>query len=183
VDITKAKALFAEGGYPNGFSVTLDCPSDSFVNDEKICQDVAAQLAQIGMTVNLLVEPESTYVPHIRKTPPDVDFYLMGRAAPTFDSEYLFSQLYHTRTDRFGHWNATRYSNPEVDKLTEAILQETELSRRNQIIAQIWRIVQDDLIYVPLHIQTLAYAMKSDFDIPVDVENSPKLKYVKFKKL
>jgi peptide/nickel transport system substrate-binding protein len=106
----------------------------------------------------------------------------MGRATPTFDSEYVFSQLYHTRSDRFGHWNATRYSNPEVDKLTEAIVQETDLNRRNDIIGQIWRIVQDDLVYVPLHIQTLAYAMKNDFDVPVDVENAPKLKYVKFKK-
>jgi peptide/nickel transport system substrate-binding protein len=182
VDIPKAKALLAEAGYPGGFSVTLDCPSDSFVNDEKICQDLAAQLAQIGMTVNLVVQSEATLVPLIRKTPPEVDFYLMGRSTPTFDSEYLFSQLYHTRSDRFGHWNATRYSNPEVDRLTEAILQETDLNRRNQIIAQIWRMVQDDLIYVPLHIQTLAYAMKNDFDVPVDVENVPKLKYVKFKK-
>jgi peptide/nickel transport system substrate-binding protein len=182
VDIPKAKALLAEAGYPSGFSVTLDCPSDSFVNDEKICQDLAAQLAQIGMTVNLVVQSDATLVPLIRKTPPEVDFYLTGRGTPTFDSEYLFSQLYHTRSDRFGHWNATRYSNPEVDRLTEAILQETDLNRRNQIIAQIWRIVQDDLVYVPLHIQTLAYAMKNDFDVPVDVENVPKLKYVKFKK-
>jgi peptide/nickel transport system substrate-binding protein len=182
VDIPKAKALLADAGYPGGFSVTLDCPSDSFVNDERICQDLAAQLAQIGMTVNLVVQSEATLVPLIRKTPPEVDFYLMGRSTPTFDSEYLFSQLYHTRSDRFGHWNATRYSNPEVDRLTEAILQETDLNRRNQIIAQIWRIVQDDLVYVPLHIQTLAYAVKSDFDVPVDVENMPKLKYVKFKK-
>jgi peptide/nickel transport system substrate-binding protein len=182
VDIPKAKGLLAEAGYPNGFSVTLDCPSDSFINDEKLCQDLAVQLAQIGMTVNLVVQPEAMHVPLIRRTPPEVDFYLMGRATPTFDSEYVFSQLYHTRSDRFGHWNATRYSNPEVDKLTEAIVQETDLNRRNDIIGQIWRIVQDDLVYVPLHIQTLAYAMKNDFDVPVDVENAPKLKYVKFKK-
>jgi len=182
VDIPKAKSLLAEAGYPNGFSVTLDCPSDSFVNDEKICQELVVQLAQIGMTVNLVVQSETTLVPRIRKTPPEVDFYLMGRGTPTFDSEYLFSQLYHTRSDRFGHWNATRYSNPEVDRLTEAILQETDLNRRNQIIAQIWRIVQDDLIYVPLHIQTLAYAARGDFEVPVDVENVPKLKSVRFKK-
>ena len=29
--------------------------------------------------------------------------------------------------------------------------------------------------------QTLAYAMKGGFDIPVDVSNQPKLKYVSFK--
>jgi peptide/nickel transport system substrate-binding protein len=183
VDIAKAKTLLAEAGYPDGFSVRLNCPNDSFVNDIEICNNLVTQLAQIGMKINLVTLPQAVHVPLIRKTPPEVDFYLMGRGAPTFDSEYIFSQLYHTRTDRFGHWNATRYSNAEVDKLTQAVAQETDLTRRNQTIAQLWRIAQDETIYVPLHIQTLAYAMKNDLDIPVDVENAPKLKYAKVKRL
>lgn len=34
-DPAKAKALLAEAGYPDGFTLTLDCPNDRYVNDEK----------------------------------------------------------------------------------------------------------------------------------------------------
>ena len=60
--------------------------------------------------------------------------------------------------------------------------EETDFSKRNQSIAQIWKVLSDEVIYIPIHIQTLAYAMKSDLDIPVDLSNAPKLKFVKVKK-
>src|SRR5690606_23133811 len=33
-DIAKAKALLAEAGYPDGFTITLDTPNNRYVNDE-----------------------------------------------------------------------------------------------------------------------------------------------------
>ena len=50
-DVAAAKKLMADAGYPNGFEVTLDCPNDRYINDEKICQAVAGMLAQIGIKV------------------------------------------------------------------------------------------------------------------------------------
>ena len=45
-DPKAAKALLAEAGYADGFSVTLDCPNDSrSVKDEAICRAIAPQLA------------------------------------------------------------------------------------------------------------------------------------------
>ena len=41
-----AKKLLADAGYPNGFEVQLDCPNNRYVNDEKICQAVAAMWAR-----------------------------------------------------------------------------------------------------------------------------------------
>jgi hypothetical protein len=37
-DQARARALLAEAGYPNGFSVTLDCSNNRYINDEQICQ-------------------------------------------------------------------------------------------------------------------------------------------------
>ena len=45
LDVVKARALLAEAGYPNGFEVTMDCPNDRYVNDEKICIALAAMWA------------------------------------------------------------------------------------------------------------------------------------------
>src|SRR5690606_36202078 len=50
-NVEKARELLAEAGYPDGFEVTLDCPNDRYVNDERICQAVAAMLARIGVDV------------------------------------------------------------------------------------------------------------------------------------
>src|SRR5262249_36478225 len=40
-DREAAKKLLAEAGYPQGFDVTLDCPNNRYVADEKICVAVA----------------------------------------------------------------------------------------------------------------------------------------------
>jgi peptide/nickel transport system substrate-binding protein len=181
-DAAKAKALLAEAGYPNGFSITLHCPNDRYVNDEAICQAVVGQLAQIGIRVNLLSQSKSIHFPIIQKNPPETDFYMLGWGVPTFDSHYIFAHLFHTRTDKEGGWNGTRYSNPEIDRQTVGLTQETDLTRRNQVIGQMWKVLQDETIYIPIHVQTLAYAMKPDLDIPVDISNQPKLKFVKIRR-
>ena len=48
-DRERAKKLLADAGYPNGFEVTLDCPNNRYINDEKICQALAAMWSQIGV--------------------------------------------------------------------------------------------------------------------------------------
>ena len=92
---------------------------------------------------------------------------MFGWGVPTYDSEYAFSFLHHTRTGRFGSWNSTRYSNPELD-----------LGKRNATIAEIWHVLQEETIYIPLHDQLLAYAMKADLDVPVSPENVVHMKFV-----
>ncbi len=51
-DVAKAKALLAQAGFPNGFTVTLDHYNAFPYSD--IAQAVQADLAAIGVTVNLL---------------------------------------------------------------------------------------------------------------------------------
>ena len=182
VDAAKAKALLADAGYPDGFTVTMHCPNDRYVNDEAICLAIAAQLAPIGIRVSLVTQSRSLHFPMIQATPPTVDFYLFGWGVPTFDSAYIFSLLYHTRTDKLGTWNGTRYSNADLDKLIVSLDSEIDAARRNDIIQRIWVRLQDEAIYIPLHIQTIAYAMPADLELPVDVSNQPKLKLARSKK-
>ena len=174
VDVAKAKALMKEAGYEAGFSVSFHCPNDRYINDEAICQAVVGMLGQIGVKSNLVAQSKSIHFPMIQKA--QTDLYLLGWGVPTFDSQYIFSFLYHTRTDKIGGWNGTRYSNPEVDKLTASLESETDLKKRDATIAQLWKILHDEAIYIPLHIQTLAYGMKKNVNIDVDISNSPKMK-------
>ena len=50
-DPAAARRLMAEAGYAEGFELGMDCPNDRYVNDEEICQAVAAMLGRIGVKV------------------------------------------------------------------------------------------------------------------------------------
>jgi peptide/nickel transport system substrate-binding protein len=179
-DVAAAKKLMADAGYPNGFSVTLHCPNDRYVNDEAICQAVVGMWAQIGIKVNLVSQSKSIHFPLVLKQPAETDLYMYGWGVPTFDSNYIFTFLYHTREGSLGSSNGTGYSNKELDKKIQSLNIETDTVKRNATIAEIWKVLKDDIVYIPIHNQTLAYAMKKNIDIPVDVSNTPKLKMVKF---
>jgi peptide/nickel transport system substrate-binding protein len=181
VDVAKAKALLAEAGYPNGFSATLHCPNDRYVNDEAICQAAVGMWGAIGVKVNLVSQSKSLHFPLIQKEPPETQFYLLGWGVPTYDSDYIFSNLYHTRGGPYGGFSGTRYSVPEVDAMIKSLSSETDLAKRDATIAKIWARVHDDMSYIAVHHQMLSYAMKNSVDIPVDVANTPKLKMVAFK--
>ena len=75
-DVEAAKKLMADAGYPNGFEVGMNCPNDRYVNDAAICQAVAANLARIGVKVNLTAETKNTYFPKILRR--DTSFYMLG---------------------------------------------------------------------------------------------------------
>jgi peptide/nickel transport system substrate-binding protein len=169
VDVDAAKALLAEAGYPDGFQVTLHCPNDRYVNDEGICQAAVGMLGRIGINATLESRSLSIHFPGISNM--ETDFFLLGWGVPTFDSLYVFDFLYHCREGGKGSWNATRFCDPELDAQIGTLASEPDFEKRNATIRAIWERVQDETIYVPIHVQTLARAMKDTLDIPVDPSN------------
>ena len=177
-DVATAKKIMQEAGYGDGFSVTLNCPNDRYINDEAICQAAVGMFGQIGIKVNLDAKPKAQHFPLIKNK--TTDFYMLGWGVPTFDSHYIFNFLVHTTTEDRGSWNGTRYSNPTIDKKIVALESETDLDKRNGIIADIWRQVQADQIYLPIHNQVLNWGMKNNIQFDVQPEDQPHFKYLKF---
>jgi peptide/nickel transport system substrate-binding protein len=172
-DIEKAKALLAEAGYPNGFTVTLDTPNNRYVNDEAISQAYVGMLGQIGIQVTLASRPIAQHSPLIVNG--ETDFYLLGWGVPTFDSAYVFNDLVHTKTGNYGAYNPGGYSNPEIDAKIESLGTETDVEKRDATIAEIWEVVKADRVLMPVHNQVLAYAMKSNINLAVHPENQPRM--------
>ena len=116
-DPEAAKKLLAEAGYPNGFEVGMNCPNDRYVNDAAICQAVAANLARIGVKVNLQAETKVSYFPKILRR--DTSFYLLGWTPSTVDSHDALSASWPRRPTRArASSTSARYSNPKLDELT-----------------------------------------------------------------
>ena len=173
-DVEGAKALMAEAGYGDGFSIRLDCPNDRYINDEAICQAAVGMLGQIGITVNLNAQPKAQHFPLI--TDGLTDFYMLGWGVPTYDSEYIFNFLVHGRESDIGTWNGTGFDNDDLDAKIATLASNTDLDARNATIAEIWRVVQDETLYIPIHHQVLNWAMTENVGIEVDAEDQPRVK-------
>ncbi|WP_234416705.1 ABC transporter substrate-binding protein [Ruegeria sp. Alg231-54] len=178
-NLEKAKELMAEAGYADGFSLRLDCPNDRYINDEGICQAAVGMLGQIGVTVNLDAKPKAQHFPLI--TDGKTDFYMLGWGVPTYDSEYIFNFLVHGREDDIGTWNGTGYQDDALDTKIKSLASNTDLDARNADIADIWRVVQDEALYIPIHHQVLNWGMADGVGIEVDAEDQPKVKYFTIK--
>jgi peptide/nickel transport system substrate-binding protein len=176
VDLAKARDLMRQAGYPDGFDIALTCPNDRYVNDEGLCHGVAGMLGRIGVRTRPVTQPAAEHFAQVRRA--ELDFYLLGWGVTTFDSEYIFSLLYHTNTGALGGWNGTGFSDRTVDDQIHTLRQEVDQAKRNATIAALWKKLKEEVIYVPLHNQTITYAMSRDFDIPVDVSSQPKMKFV-----
>jgi peptide/nickel transport system substrate-binding protein len=176
VDVEGAKKLMAAAGYANGFEVKLDCPNNRYINDEQICTAIVAMLARIGIKVKLDAQTMALHTPKLQKR--ESDFYLLGWGVPTFDSHYVFNFLLSSK----GTWNAGSYKNDKVDALTLVMSGETDLKKRDAAIAEAWKIVADDVAYVALHHQLLAWGLKKTIDFPIAMNDQPQFRYAVMKK-
>ncbi|MCF8467040.1 MAG: ABC transporter substrate-binding protein [Sneathiella sp.] len=167
-DPEKAKVLLAEAGYPEGFSVQLDCPNNRYQNDEAICQAAVGMLAKVGIDVRLNAQPKTQFFPLI--TGKGTDFFLLGWGIPTMDSGFIFDYLLHSD----GSWNASGYGTPELDAKIEAIRGIVDVDQRNKMIEEIWIQVQKDMPYLPLHHQVIFWAMSKKLDIPIEPNDMPR---------
>jgi peptide/nickel transport system substrate-binding protein len=169
-DPVLARALLVEAGYPDGFSVTLDCPNDRYVNDAAICDVIAAMLGRIKLRVTVDSRPFREVFPKIGKR--QTDFYLFGWFSSTFDAQTNFLNL--VRSD--APFNATGYANPRVDSLIDTIGAEISTYVRDAMIEEVWRIVRDDIVHVPLHQQPLAWATWDVLELPIDAGDVPRFR-------
>ena len=164
-DPEKAKKLLADAGYPNGFEVTMDCPSDRYVNDEAICQAIVAMLARVNLKIDLLAQPKAKYFAKILVSGGyDTSFYLLGWTPGSFDSWNILANMYRCRDDKGagGNNNVGNYCDPKVEELTKEVLVESDKAKRDQLIKQAYEIGQvRDWAYVPLHQQALAWGVSN----------------------
>ena len=167
-DVEAAKKLLADAGYPDGFSVGMDCPNDRYVNDEQICQAVVSMLAKIGVTVNLNAQPKAKYFAKVLAPGGyDTDFFLLGWTPSSFDSWNVLVSLATCRdeTGKGGPFNLGGYCNPKVDELAKQIVVETDTTKRDELIQQAYRIMLDETSHIPLHQQSLAWGKRKNLDI------------------
>ena len=176
-DPEAAKKLLAEAGYPNGFEVAMNCPNDRYVNDAAICQAVAANLARVGVKIQLQTETKGTYFPKILKR--DTSFYLLGWTPGTYDSHNVLNALIRCVDDKgSGQFNLGAYCNPKLDELGVQIQSETDKVKRDALIKQAFKMHADDIGHLPLHQQALAWGVASNVTLAQIADNFMPFRYM-----
>ena len=159
-DVNAAKKLMGDAGYANGFEITLDCPNNRYVNDEKICVAVAGMLAKINVKVRVNAMPLTTYFPKVEKL--DTSFYLLGWGGSTFDPIFTLQPVLHSRNDKGdGDYNYGNHSDAKLDAAIARVRAEMDPVKRQAAIVDAFRINAAGTFRVPIHLQVIPWAMRA----------------------
>jgi peptide/nickel transport system substrate-binding protein len=160
-DPKAARALLKEAGYPDGFSVTLDCVNATF--RAAVCQAIVGMLTQVGIRASFQPWPTATFFPKL--TQATSSFFEFGWSPLTDAWPSLYAIAHSHGADGAGTFNGGRYSNARLDQLVDAIRIEPDLTRRRMLVGDALRLMRSDLPLIPLYRRTLTWAMRPDISV------------------
>lgn len=138
-DPEKAKALLAEAGYPDGFKTSI------WTNDNPLRMQIAemfqADLAEIGVDVEVLIVPWATYLEDTAAGKHDM--FILGWVTVTADPDYGLWALFHS-SQMGDPGNRSFYANPRVDELLELGRAEGDPEKRAAIYAEAQQLIVED---------------------------------------
>ena len=160
-DPKAARALLKEAGYPEGFSVTLDCVNASY--RAAVCQAITGMLAQVGIRATFQPWPTATFFP--RLTQATASFFEFGWSPLTDPWPSLYAIVHSYGAEGAGTFNGGRYVNAQLDQIIDTMRVEPDLTRRRQLIGDALRLMSADLPLIPLYRRTLTWVMRPDISV------------------
>ncbi len=180
-DPAASKNLLADAGYPDGLSARFDCPNDRYVNDEQICQAVTSMAAKVGIKLNLSAKPKAQYFKQVLN-PKNRDYHvgLIGWTPGSFDSHNVVTNLIASYSDekKTGRYNLSNNRDDRIDELNPMIQSEGSKAKRDAMIAEVYKRVHDNVYYIPLHQQALAWGKRDNVTLQQRGDNVFRFRYV-----
>ncbi len=160
-DPAAAKALLAAAGVPEGTAMTMLCTPEGYVNEEQICQAAVAMWARIGLKVALQLSPRA--VATQRRVARQFDITPLGWAnEPAIDALSLLVQVVHTNTGANGLFDWGGWGTAALDKPIDEAANELDTAKRLALESGALQAAGDDILFLPLHQQPMAWAMRSN---------------------
>jgi peptide/nickel transport system substrate-binding protein len=179
-DLAAARKLMADAGYADGFEVTLDCPNNRYVNDERICVALAGMWDKIKVRVRVNAMPKATYFPKQEKL--DVSMYMLGWGGSITDPEVIFTPIYRNRGDKgVGEYNRGNFKDDELDALAAASSKEPDPEKRKALIKKVFLRHNEQVHHIPLHRQFIPWAARKNVNVVHRADNWLELQWVTVK--
>ena len=156
-DPEKAKALLAESGHAD-LPFTFTCTTDSYVNEEELCNAMVSMLSRAGFKPTLDIGPSAVQTP--KRAGGQADVYMIGWAnEPMLDSYSILVQMIETKSDTAGVFNWGGWSYPAIDEKIRAASTEMDREKRLALQTEALQMAKDEVVMLPLHQQPVAWAM------------------------
>jgi peptide/nickel transport system substrate-binding protein len=147
-NLTKARQLLTEAGYPNGFSCTFTIP-DNILADQEMCVVILqSELAKLGITMDI-------------KKVAATEFGNLQRAGklemwtsawqPAYNDVLYVSYIQHYSVRTGNYLAGGGYNNTAFDRLVEQTQAETDPTKRTQMCYDLQRILAEDVAIIPLY--------------------------------
>jgi len=163
-DAERARRLLGEAGYAQGFEVTLDCPNNRYVNDERICVAIAAMLEKIGVRIRVAAVPRALFFQKLERR--DSSLFLYGWGGPPSDGTTFLNPLAHSFDGKGkGDFNMGRFADTEVDRDIDIAAGEMDDSKREQLLAAAAARIREQVYLIPLHRQIIPWAARAGVGI------------------
>lgn len=140
-DVAKAKSLMQQAGLGSGFKSTFHIYNNArYIVQAELMQQ---QLKEIGVSLDMRVSEFGTHMTEVRKKSFPFHFNLANILYP--DPAILIYNSFHSK----GPFNAG-YQNPEVDKILEQAIRETDRQKRGARAAEADQLIRKDagVIYI-----------------------------------
>jgi peptide/nickel transport system substrate-binding protein len=157
-DRERARRLLREAGFGGGLRVRLDGPVNRYVNDVGVLHEVARQLADVGVTVEVNgLEKGALYALTDRG---ESVFHLLGWACQSGEAGGVLDAVLHSRGGGLlGGDNTTGLADPTLDQLIEDSNEAKTLQARTAALRRALRRVANLRAVLPLVVQTEAVAV------------------------
>jgi peptide/nickel transport system substrate-binding protein len=155
-DISKAKALLAQAGYPDGFTTTILQNTGNMEYVGNAVEPIIAMLKDAGIKATIVQADQVSFTSKWRAGDYDMAVQTLLTARP-FDPDNSLRQQWASK----GGFNFIGYSNPTLDELISA--QQNAFpnkAERIPIIKQILSILEDDVPSVPLYVTNNYFIMQ-----------------------
>lgn len=173
-DPQKARELLAEAGFPNGQGLNLTLHTGNDEIQKTISIAVQEQLRSFGIDLKLDQMLQATLISS--QEDGVFPFWRASWGADYFDPENFMALFYSKNITPKGP-NRVGYSNPEVDRLYELGLIETDFQKRKLLYDEIQRIVIEDAAWLFLYYNEQVYLIKNNVEgFYIDGLNTIRLK-------
>lgn len=134
-DPEKAKAMLAEAGYPDGFTIPFKFPSGRYAQDREVSEAVAGMLSKVGVKTEMIALEPGEFLRQLRSKEL-APMYFVG-LAPQDDPAFQASQYIST-------WRYTPIANERIDELAAAGDKEMDVEKRRAIYQELMALMHEE---------------------------------------
>ncbi len=154
VDREMAVEMLAEAGYPDGFE--LEVITSEMTGYRRVYENMQAQLAEVGVTLNVSVVDHSTMHAQIRQDVNPIVVYIAWRP----NADVYLTRFFHSDsivvTGEKPDTNFSHYD--QIDDMIEEARAETDPEAQIEMWKDAQIMILEDMVAYPLHFQQQVYA-------------------------